>query len=291
MFNFLANCLVAAGICILVGAMIPVSQLIEQIPSGPVRLRWRFIAVLIIAFITGYVSYMIAFWGSHSTWLALMVPGIFFFGAGFVWITVSLALQTAADIRRVVLLEQENITDPLMGIYNRRYLDRRLEEEYSRARRYEMPLSVLLLDIDHFKQVNDTYGHPIGDQVLIYLGKLLLNGIRETDIVARYGGEELLIIAPNTGPAAAAALAERLRQHIETHALIISSELSQRQEIRIKVSIGVASLSNEIKEGQQLVGHADEAMYRAKQEGRNRVVTYSLGMPGRENSVEEQPLL
>jgi len=289
MFNLLATGLVLVGICLLIGATIPVSQLIKQIPSSPVRFRWHIMAVLIAVFIIGYVSYLIFSWGRHTDWLALMVPGIFFFNAGFVWVTATLAPQTAADIRRVVLLEQENITDPLMGIYNRRYLSRRLGEEFLRARRYETPMSVLILDIDLFKRINDAYGHQVGDQVLIYLGKLILNAIRETDIVTRYGGDELLIIAPNTNASSAAALAERLRQYVETHALILSSALSQRKEIRIKVSIGVACLNAEITGGQQLIGYADEALYRAKQEGRNRVITYYADMPGRENFLSEQP--
>jgi len=129
----------------------------------------------------------------HTAWLDLIVPSVFFFGAGFVWLTATLSLHTAIDIRRVTVLEHENITDPLIGIYNRRYLDRRLQEEFIRARRYSLPLSVLLLDIDHFKRVNDAYGHQVGDLVLSYLGKLLLSAIRATDIIARYGGEEILI--------------------------------------------------------------------------------------------------
>ena len=288
MFNLLATGLVLVGICLLIRATIPVRQLIKQIPSGPVLFRWQIMAVLIPVFIIGYVSYLIFFWGSYTGWLALIVPSIFFFSAGFVWVTATLAPQTAADIRRVVLLEQENITDPLIGIYNRRYLTRRLGEEFLRARRYKLPLSLLILDIDLFKRINDAYGHQVGDQVLIYLGKLILDAIRETDIAARYGGDELVIIAPNTAASSAAALAERLRQNVETHALMISSALSQRQEIRIKVSIGVASLSDEITVGQQLIGYADEALNRAKQEGCNRVITYYAGMPGRENLFNGQ---
>ena len=149
-------------------------------------------------------------------------------------------------------------------------------------------MSVLILDIDLFKRINDANGHQVGDQVLIYLGKLILDAIRETDIVTRYGGDELLIIAPNTNASSAAALAERLRQHVETHALILSSALNQRKEIRIKVSIGVTSLNDGITGHQQLVSYADEALYRAKQEGRNRVITYYADLPGRETFLSEQ---
>jgi diguanylate cyclase (GGDEF)-like protein len=99
----------------------------------------------------------------------------------FVWLTTSLSLQTAVDLRRMDLLETENITDPLTKVYNRRYLDRRLEEEVARAERYALKLSVLMLDIDHFKRINDTYGHQGGDVTLSTLGNLLKASLRDVD--------------------------------------------------------------------------------------------------------------
>jgi len=271
MLNILAETLVFTGACILLSALIPVNHLIRQLPSGRVRRRWVLLTGLILFFILGYLSYAVMVWGSPVTGLDLIVPGVFLLGAGFVWMTATLSLQTAVDVRRVTLLEHENITDPLMGIYNRRYLDRRLEEEYSRAQRYGLPLSLLMVDIDHFKQVNDRYGHQVGDLVLKYLSQLILHAVRESDIVARYGGEELLIISPNTTAASAAALAERLRQHIETHDLVVTSEANHRLEIRITVSVGVATLGQGEIGCICLVQQVDEALYRAKQDGRNRV--------------------
>lgn len=279
MLDFLANGLVLVGICLLIGALIPVGQLLRQIPSGAVRRSWFMMSGLIVVFVVGYAGYIFVFWGRHTDWLAFIVPVIFFLGAGFVWGVAALSHQTASNIRRVTLLEKENITDPLLGIFNRRYLDRRLDEELSRAHRYGMPLSVLLLDIDHFKWINDTYGHHIGDQTLNYLGKLIRHAIRESDIAARYGGDEVLIIAPNTTAESAATLAERIRKHVEPHPLVLNSEPGQRQEIHITVSIGVAALSPEGYERQQLFENADEALYRAKQEGRNRVISYRVGIP------------
>lgn len=279
MLNWLANGLVIAGVCILIGALLPVRRLIAQLPTGHVRRRWYALTGLIALFIAGYLGYAIAFWSRPATWLDLIVPGVFFFGAGFVWLTASLSLQTAADIRRVTLLERESITDPLLGIYNRRFLDRRLEEECARAQRYALPVSVLLIDIDHFKRINDTYGHPVGDLVLSFLGKLLLQAIRESDIAARYGGEEIAIIVPNTPLSSAAALAERLRQHVETHELVVTHDANQSQVVRITVSVGVAGLTQDATDGQQLIQAADEALYRAKQAGRNRVVIHEVKIP------------
>ena len=134
-------------------------------------------------------------------------------------------------------------------------------------------------DIDHFKQINDSCGHPVGDLVLNYLGELLLHAIRSSDIATRYGGDELMVLAPNTTVSSAAALAERLRQHIETHELVLSSESNQRQEIRVTVSIGVAGLGQEVADSQGLVHNVDIALYRAKQDGRNRVCVYEANGP------------
>lgn len=276
--NILANSLVIAGMCVLIGALIPVRKLITQLPSGHVRRSWYELTVLIILLIVGYTSYTVSFWSRYSNWVDFIVPGVFFFGAIFVWLTTSLSLQTAFDVRRVTLLEQENITDPLIGIYNRRYLDRRLGEELARARRYNLPLSVLLIDIDHFKQINDTYGHPVGDALLSHLGKLLLNAIRDSDLAARYGGDELLILAQNTTASAAGILAERLRQHVKTNQLVLSSDASQRQEIQVTVSIGVAGLGQEVTDSQSLIECADKALYRAKEEGRNCVIIHDVTM-------------
>ncbi len=278
MLNIIASSLVIAGICVLIGALIPVRRLIIQLPPGEVRRCWYELTVLIALLIVGYLIHTVTYWSRYTNWQDFIVPSVFFFGAIFVWLTTSLSLQTAFDVRRVTLLEQESITDPLTGIYNRRYLDRRLEEEFGRARRYNMPLSVLLIDIDHFKQINDTQGHQAGDQLLTHLGKQLLQGIRDSDIAARYGGDELLVLALNTTASSAAVLAERLRQHIESNQLAITSNPDQQPGIRVSVSIGVAGLGREVTDSQKLVQFADEALYRAKQEGRNRVIVHDLNL-------------
>jgi diguanylate cyclase (GGDEF)-like protein len=272
MLTFIANGLVVSGLLILMVTFVPLRKLINELPSGQVRQKWIVQAILIGGFILGYLSYAVAFWFHSATFSDLIVPGVFFFGAVFVWLTITLSLQTAMDIRRVTLLEQENITDPLIGIYNRRCLDRRLVEEFQRAQRYQVPLSVLMIDIDHFKQINDTYGHPVGDLVLRYWGELILGVVRSSDIVARYGGEEILVIAPNTATAAALTLGERIRANIESHELVLSSESNQRQKLRITVSIGVAEYDSGVVSVEELINNVDCALYRAKQAGRNRVV-------------------
>lgn len=275
MINLLANVFVITGTGILVLALRPVRRLTGQLPAGRLRQGWYVLTSMILVFIIGYLGYLAFHWQDHLELHDLFVPAVFFLGACFVLLVGVLSLQTAIDVRRLATLEQENITDPLMRIYNRRYLDRRLVDEERRARRYDLPLSALMIDIDHFKDINDAYGHAIGDAILHSLGKLIAHTVRNTDIVARYGGEEILIIAPNTPVGTAARLADRLRLAVENAVLATHIVEGNKKTLRITVSIGVAHLGENILDARALVHTADRAMYRAKQEGRNRVVINS----------------
>lgn len=269
---FIVNGLILAGGLLLIAALLPVVRLIRQLPAGSVRTRWQILTLFMVVFIVGYFTYAVVHWGNCCTVFDLVVPAVFFLGAIFVEMVCSLALRTAIDIKRICTLEQETITDPLMGIFNRRYLERRLNEEMARAQRYGLPLAVLLLDVDFFKKINDTYGHQAGDQVLQQLGHLLLDFVREADIVARYGGEEILVILPNTALEAATQLAERLRQTVAASIMVATGEGGGRQEISLTVSVGVAGFSQQTPDSHVFMTKADRALYRAKDEGRNRVV-------------------
>ncbi len=167
-------------------------------------------------------------------------------------------------------LERLATTDPLTGLRNRRVFFERLEEEVRRTRRYEQGVSVLLLDVDHFKKINDTFGHPAGDAVLEALARSVETFARETDLVARYGGEEMAVLLPNTTEAGARALAERLREGVEK--LEVPWE---DKSIPVRVSVGVACLEGEREPADHLVARADRCLYAAKQGGRNRVVAYA----------------
>jgi diguanylate cyclase (GGDEF)-like protein len=244
-----------------------------MLPAGSLRNKWHVMAGLIFLFIAGYLAYIVVLWGHPTDWHEIPIPGIFFFGAIFVWLTIKLSLQTAADLMRMDLLEVENITDPLTKVYNRRYLNSRLEEEVERSKRYALALSVFMLDIDHFKRVNDTYGHQAGDVTLSTLASLVKTALRKLDVIARYGGEEFLVICPNTAIDGTALVAERIRQLVESHQVEISDSSGRKQIIQISVSIGVASFSATVDSQEKLVQAADQALYRAKSDGRNRVIT------------------
>jgi diguanylate cyclase (GGDEF)-like protein len=267
--------LLAAGIITLAAGLLPLRQIVEQLPPGATRRIWLLQGALTVLFIAGYCAYGVVGWGEDRGLVGLIVPAVFFLGACFVKMNFAQALRTALDMRRIALLEQENITDHLTGVYNRRYLQRRLLEEFERARRYKVPLAILLLDIDHFKRINDERGHAIGDLALRHFGTVCLNAVRASDVVARYGGEELLVIAPHTTASQSLLLAERLRQRVESSALVVESEPSQRREVRFTVSVGVAALQPDDHNCGVLFERADRALYCAKSAGRNRVSTES----------------
>jgi two-component system cell cycle response regulator len=173
--------------------------------------------------------------------------------------------STMADNRRLELLAQ---TDPLTKLLNRRALNERLAAEMERVRRYNTTVAVLLIDLDHFKSINDNHGHLTGDEVLCEVAALLQRGVRAVDVVARYGGEEFLIVLPETGATGAAAFAERLREYIESFLFA----QSRRAPVRLTTSIGVATFPGfGVESVDDLFAAADQALYRAKAEGRNRV--------------------
>jgi len=185
-----------------------------------------------------------------------------------------IAAETGIAIEKARLyekMEQMSVTDGLTGIANRRYFDTRLREEMLKAKRYNLPLSVIMLDIDHFKNFNDTYGHLIGDEILKHLATLLKGNVRETDIVARYGGEEFAVICPDCDTDRAAALAERLRDIVEKEEIHGSREYPS---LHITISLGIGNLPEDASTEEALVKAADEALYHAKQHGRNRVTVF-----------------
>jgi diguanylate cyclase (GGDEF)-like protein len=165
------------------------------------------------------------------------------------------------------MLARLSTTDPVTGLRTRRYASEVLNIEWIRSCRYHTPLSVMMADLDHFKRVNDEYGHPAGDAVLRGVSDTLRASLRVSDVAGRYGGEEILVILPQTEGDGARQLAERWRQAVR-EATFASPD---GRDVRVTVSIGVASLDASHGSTEELVSAADAALYRAKNEGRDRV--------------------
>jgi diguanylate cyclase (GGDEF)-like protein len=184
----------------------------------------------------------------------------------------SVAIERSVYYQKTEELRKISITDHLTGLLNRRYFQERLIEEVERSRRHRLPVSLMIIDVDDFKSVNDTLGHPEGDEILKILTHAIRHYIRAIDVAARYGGEEFTIILPQTTKQDAAVIAERICRGIERN-----ESFRERLKGRggLTVSIGLAAYPDDASNIEELVRHADEALYSAKFNGKNRVVLYS----------------
>jgi len=180
----------------------------------------------------------------------------------------SLSVQIAISLYNAILYELA-VTDGLTKLFIHRFFHQRLEQELSRSKRYRSSLSLLMIDIDHFKKLNDTYGHPEGDNVLRIFAKILKEKLRDTDIIARYGGEEFACILTETNSSGARETAERLRSAVENYNFDIKGN-----PVKLTISIGVDTWDFVISK-EEFIEHADRALYKAKSLGRNRVVVYN----------------
>ncbi|MFH1539244.1 MAG: sensor domain-containing diguanylate cyclase [bacterium] len=183
----------------------------------------------------------------------------------------SVSNQVAIAIDNAFLFEQNrrlSLTDTLTGLHNHGHFQEKLDEEIERARRYRRPLSLLMIDVDHFKRVNDRFGHLRGDAVLREFAHLMRGNLRSVDFSARYGGEEFAAILPETTAPEARIVAERLRNMIEGHAFPLGDS---GRTIRTTISVGVSSVGEKIRDKAELIDRADRALYLAKSAGRNRV--------------------
>ncbi len=185
-----------------------------------------------------------------------------------------LLAESAGHIARAVRSERlyvQAIRDGLTGLYNKQYMMTQLEGYFRIARRHPTHLSLILVDLDHFKQVNDTHGHLTGDKILREIAAILADSIRDADLACRYGGEELAVILPEGSLQGSTELAERLREGIEAHAF--ASEGGE--PVPLTASLGVAEFLPSMRRIEDLIAHADAALYRAKAAGRNRAVAWS----------------
>ncbi|MGQ0504336.1 MAG: sensor domain-containing diguanylate cyclase, partial [Myxococcaceae bacterium] len=190
-----------------------------------------------------------------------------------------IAIQAAQAVLRAQLFEQMErmaTTDGLTGLLNHRTFQTRADEALAHAKRYSRKCSLILTDIDHFKSVNDTYGHPMGDQVLRGVAKILKDKARDTDIVARYGGEEFAIVMPETDAKGAHVIAERIREAVMTEVFQTESG-----PLKVTLSLGIATAPDHSTEKQAMIDLSDQCLYYAKRHGRNQSVTVQQMQQGK----------
>ena len=213
------------------------------------------------------------------------------FSAGDIEFFTAVADQASMAVKNARLHEQTvelSITDPLTGVSNRRHLFSQLELEIARANRFGTQLSFLMIDIDHFKKLNDSAGHSAGDSVLRHVCELMQGSVRRVDTLARYGGEEFVVLLPQVTRPEAMEVADKLRKLVE-NAPIEHREV--QPEGKVTISVGVANLPIDAVEQGMLVDCADSALYASKRDGRNKVTSYAVGMemhPGRERGPNAQ---
>lgn len=262
---YVDDVLLVVGIAMLAVALMTVRAILNLLTkTSALRRHWFWLGCVIAAFMVGYGA-LIVLWSERSLVANELVALMMLLGGVFTLAVTKLSLMTTTDIVRIAKLERDAIEDPLTGSYNRRYLESKLDEEIGRATRLNTPLSTVMIDLDHFKHVNDTYGHDIGDKVLRHVCSLIMASVRSSDTVIRYGGEEFVVIAPGCDDADAASLAEAMRVKIAGSAL----NLPNGDNLVVTASLGVSSLRSGSAEA--MLRAADEALYAAKRDGRNQI--------------------
>lgn len=254
------------GILFLGASLFSVARVLRIARSRVIRRSWYGLSAMVLGFVAGYAVLIVLLPRDEDVLLVNVICAVLVMGGVFVWSVAHLSAQTATDVSRLSMLERDVIVDPLTNVPNRRYFDTKFSEEVACAQRCGTEITLLLIDLDHFKAINDTHGHHTGDRVLTIVGGLLAEAIRPRDILARYGGEEFAIISPQTDIDAALGLAHRLCQRIRETRI----GLPDGDTLRVTASIGVSALHPDENQS-AFFERTDAALYRAKRGGRNRV--------------------
>ena len=223
------------------------------------------------------VYFAASHWDLNSSMYSPYPYGLFSWSAQIsrlIMMLIASALSLALVARSQRLLQLAT-RDPLTGLFNRGYIDDRFAIELSRARRYDKGLTIAVIDADHFKSLNDSHGHLAGDVVLCKIGELLSDSFRQSDTAGRYGGEEFVVILPETDIAAAEQKLESLRKAVASTPIAVGSHGKQ---VRVTISAGIASFPQDGEDAAELFALADERMFQAKREGRNRIVADSASV-------------
>ena len=270
----LANILLISGICLYAASIFTVQQLVKKLPLGEVRNNWKVLSFFIVGFAVGYAAYVFMLWTGKVNFQSITYPAVCFAASAFVLLLCFLTYQTTRDIGEAIAMDQASIIDPVLDIYNRRYFDRRIDEETQRSRRYNQPLSIILFEVDEFELIAKKHGRLVGDVVLRKVSDFLVGSVRASDIVARYDEHKIVIATTQTKPDMAIMLADRIRGEVEKLEVLPSGEQNSLEGLHVTVTAGVSCVEDRIKSGFDLVDVAEKAMSRADIEGYNRVYAY-----------------
>lgn len=266
--NIVLQFIVVSGIILLLSALVPIKRIYAMLPPGTTRTIWAHLGSLICLSSAGYLLFLRinaqAGPDHQEDWLVSL---IFLSAATAVFILCLLSHSTAKDVSRIASLEWAATIDPVTELFNRRHITSLLAKECTRSAHDKSPFSVLLIDIDSFKKINDTYGHQTGDYVLKQLATLIASVEWPLKTVGRYGGEEFLVLLPDTPSSQAAQIAEHIRSVVESASIVLNGE----PIVSPTVSIGVSTAYGWQESPGDLIAIADEALYTAKTTGRNRV--------------------
>lgn len=262
---------VAMGFNLLASSMIIMMLWMNNIAAGGVRLFLKGVVASLVGLVIGLVVFD---WHLNLSADPLIVfsclPMLVAYPVAIGSITYRLAIQLH---QQKELLKQLSRVDGLTGLYNRHYWESRVVELMALVKRNSEPLALILLDVDHFKSINDTHGHLTGDHVLQQIARLLRLNLRESELLGRYGGEEFALVLPNTDSDAAYATAERLRRLIQ----LAHFDSDKGVSLSCTISLGVASYHNGFQDYNDWFRAADNALYTAKEQGRNKTVLFDRG--------------
>ncbi len=263
----LTNILLVSSVGFYAVALLTVHQLIQKLPPGDVRSNWKILSFFILGLIVAYINYLVLMWMDVIAFTGITLPVVCFSIAAFTLLLCFLTYQTTRDIKEAIAIEQASIIDPNLEIYNRRYFDRRIEEELQRANRYKLPLSLLLFSIDQYEAVLKQHGNLVGDVVLRKVSDFISNAVRSSDIVARFDKDKIIVATTQTEEEMAEILANRLRSDIEQIEVPANEEDENESPIQITTSIGVCSAMESITSGYNLMELTENALKHASVKG------------------------
>ena len=272
--HMFANILLISSMLFLAASLVAVQQLIKKLPLGGVRNNWKFLSFFIVGAMLIVFSYLATLWTGMTSFNGITISASCFAVSAFVLLLCFLTYQTTCDIREAISIDQASIIDPILDIYNRRYFDRRIDEETQRSRRYKLPLSLIIFEVDQFNEVIDKHDKLVGDLVLRKVSDLIVGTVRASDIVARLEHQKIAVATTQTEEDMAVLLANRLRENIEQLEILPNQEQTEVSSLLVTVSAGVSCVLDSVKNGFELVDIAEKALSNAKYNGTNKVYTY-----------------